>query len=309
MSFMRLDHILQRGKRCLSYEFFPPKSDRAWYTLEDTITQLAGLGPDFVSVTYGAGGSTRAKTREVIEHIQRNSPLTAMAHLTCVGATVAEIRGLLDEYHHAGIENILALRGDPPRDQGAFTVTPGGCAHSNELLQVVAADGRFASVGAAYPEGHPDSPSREEDWGHLLEKFDNGACAAITQCIFDSKDYCELLQWVEHRRKGSTIIPGILTVVDYPAIERFSSFCGATIPQALKELMEPLQERPSAARAAGIAYTIHLCRELLDLGAPGIHIYALNRSTAAAEITTALRDSGHLPQPYTETELRRGPLS
>ena len=132
---MRLDQILTRSSPCLSYEFFPPKSDRAWYTLEDTITQLAPLGPDFVSVTYGAGGSTRAKTREVIEHIQSASSLTAMAHLTCVGSTIGEIRELLDEYHAAGIENILALRGDPPRGQGQFTVTPGGCANSNELLQ------------------------------------------------------------------------------------------------------------------------------------------------------------------------------
>ena len=189
---MRLDHLFQHNKRTLSFEFFPPKTDRAWYTLEDTIDQLSGLGPDFVSVTYGAGGSTRAKTREIIEHIQGSTALTAMAHLTCVGATKQEIADLLDEYAEAGIENILALRGDPPKGSSGFTVTPGGCAYSTELIELVQADGRFAIVGAAYPEGHPEAANREADWQRLGQKFDLGACAAITQCIFECADYLDL---------------------------------------------------------------------------------------------------------------------
>ena len=294
---MRLDDLFSKQERTLSFEFFPPKTDRAWYTLEDTIDQLSGLGPDFVSVTYGAGGSTRAKTREIIEHIQTSTGLTAMAHLTCVGTTRAEISELLEEYAAAGIENILALRGDPPKGTTDFTVTPGGCAYSTELIELVKNDGRFAIVGAAYPEGHPEAASREADWSRLKQKFDLGACAAITQCIFETADYHDLCSFSERTHPEHRILPGILPIVDFKAVKRFCSFCGAKIPQALSDLLEPLISNPAAMRAAGMAYTIQLCRDLIDGGAPGIHIYALNRSTAAAEIVTALRESGHLAQP------------
>ncbi|TVR44071.1 MAG: methylenetetrahydrofolate reductase [NAD(P)H] [Planctomycetota bacterium] len=294
---MRLDHLFARQPQTLSFEFFPPKTDRAWHTLEDTIDQLSGLGPDFVSVTYGAGGSTRARTREIIEHIQAQTPLTAMAHLTCVGATKDEIRALLDEYAGAGIANILALRGDPPRGSGGFTPTPGGCRYASELMELVAADGRFALVGAAYPEGHPEAADRFSDWKHLLHKFDAGACAAITQCVFVEDEYLELQRWASAQRPDARIIPGILPVTDFAAVKRFCSFCGAKIPDSMSALLEPLLDQPVAMRAAGIQFTIALCRRLLEAGAPGIHIYALNRSTATAEIVTSLRDSGHLSQP------------
>ena len=294
---MRLDHLFATNQRTLSFEFFPPKTDRAWYTLEDTIDQLSGLGPDFVSVTYGAGGSTRAKTREIVEHIQQSTGLTAMAHLTCVGATREEIRGLLDEYANAGIENILALRGDPPKGSTEFTVTPGGCSYATELIELVREDGRFAIVGAAYPEGHTEAANREEDWKRLGQKFDLGASAAITQCIFETANYQDLCAFSAQSHPQHRILPGILPIVDFKAVKRFCSFCGAKIPAALSDLLEPLIDKPAAMRAAGMAYTIQLCRDLLEQGAPGIHVYALNRSTAAAEIVTALRESGHLPLP------------
>lgn len=292
---MRLDALFARQPRTLSFEFFPPKTERGWHTLEDTIDQLVLLGPDFVSVTYGAGGSTREKTREIVQLIQAKTGVTAMAHLTCVNATKLELRALLDEYAAAGIQNILALRGDPPKGQPRFTPTDGGCAHASDLIDLVREQDRFAILCAAFPERHPEAPSREFDWLNLKLKFDKGACAAITQCFFDAAFYFEQVAFMEKvMGRPVRIIPGILPVVDWKALQRFCALCGASIPPALRERLEPLGEDRVAVRKAGIAYSIGLCRQLLEGGAPGLHIYALNRSTAAAEIVTALRLSGHL---------------
>lgn len=291
---MRLDQLFARKPRTLSFEFFPPKNERAWHTLEDAIDQLAPLGADFVSVTYGAGGSTRAKTREVVEHIQRSTGLTTMAHLTCVNATRAELQGLLDEYAGAGIQNLLALRGDPPQGQERFTPTDGGCAHATDLLELIHRDSRFAALCAAFPEGHPEAPDRTTDWLYLDHKFTLGACAAITQCFFEPRPYQELVAHLSRHGRKQRIIPGILPITDFKALERFCTRCGSTIPDQVRKLLAPLADDAVAVRKAGIAYTIGFCRELLVSGAPGLHLYALNRSTAAAEIVTALRQSGHL---------------
>lgn len=291
---MRLDQIFARKPRTLSFEFFPPKNERAWHTLEDAIDQLAPLGADFVSVTYGAGGSTRAKTREVVEHIQSRTGITTMAHLTCVNATRAELTGLLDEYAGAGIQNLLALRGDPPQGQERFTPTDGGCAHATDLLELIHADGRFAALCAAFPEGHPEAPDRNTDWLYLEHKFTVGACAAITQCFFEPQPYRDLVEHLARHGRKQRIIPGILPITDFKALERFCARCGSTIPAAVRALLAPLADDAVAVRKAGIAYTIGFCRALLESGAPGLHLYALNRSTAAAEIVTALRMSGHL---------------
>jgi methylenetetrahydrofolate reductase (NADPH) len=292
---MRLDALFARQPRTLSFEFFPPKTERGWHTLEDTIEQLVLLGPDFVSVTYGAGGSTREKTREIVQLIQARTGVTAMAHLTCVNATKAELRALLDEYAAAGIQNILALRGDPPKGQARFTPTDGGCEHASDLIDLVREQDRFAILCAAFPERHPEAPSREFDWLNLKLKFDKGACAAITQCFFDAALYFEHVAFMEKvMGRPVRIIPGILPVVDWQALQRFCALCGASIPPALREQLEPLGDDRVAIRKAGITYSIGLCRQLLEGGAPGLHIYALNRSTAAAEIVTALRLSGHL---------------
>ncbi|MBA3709506.1 MAG: methylenetetrahydrofolate reductase [Planctomycetes bacterium] len=292
---MRLDELFDARERTLSFEFFPPKNDRAWYTLEDTIDQLVQLGPDFISVTYGAGGGTRARTREVVEHIQAKTGVTAMAHLTCVNATKAELRALFDEYHGAGIQNLLALRGDPPKGEARFTPTDGGCAFATDLIDLIRTDGRFAIVCAAFPEGHPDNPSRSADWDWLTRKFEKGAVAAITQCFFDVAPYLELVDHLTQTTgRRQRIIPGILPITDFHALERFCARCGASIPDSVRALLAPLADDPLAVRQAGIAYTVGFCRALLAAGAPGLHIYALNRSTAAAEVVTALRLSGSL---------------
>jgi methylenetetrahydrofolate reductase (NADPH) len=292
---MKLDELFARQRQTLSFEFFPPKTDRGWFTLEDTIDQLVPLGPDFMSVTYGAGGSTRAKTREVVQLIQKDTGITAMAHLTCVNATKEELRGLLQEYQGAGIQNILALRGDPPKGQERFIPTDGGCAYAGDLIDLIRTEGSFAILCAAFPEKHPHSPSREADWLNLQRKLERGACAAITQCFFELTPYLELVAFMgKVLNKPVRIIPGILPIVDWGALQRFCGICEAAIPAGLRALMEPKAQDPVAQRKAGMGYTIELCRKLLENGAPGLHIYALNRSTAAAEIVTALRLSGHL---------------
>ena len=293
---MRLDELFARRTRTLSFEFFPPKSDRTWYTLEDTIDQLLPLGADFVSVTYGAGGSTRAKTREVVEHLQK-AGLTAMAHLTCVGATRDEIRGLLDEYAGAGIENLLALRGDPPKGQERFVPTDGGCAHAADLLRLIRDDGRFTTLCAAFPDRHPEAASREADWIHLAEKLTIGTAGAITQCFFTVPAYLDMLRHLRSTTgRSPRIIPGILPITDWHALERFCLRCGAPIPEELRTLLAPLADDKVAVRRAGMAWTVDFCQRLLAAGAPGLHLYCLNRSTAAAEIVTALRTLGSDPQ-------------
>ena len=287
---MRLDQLFATRGRTLSFEFFPPKSERSMFTLEDTIESLAQLGPDYVSVTYGAGGSTRSKTREIVEHIQAKTGITAMAHLTCVNATRQELQALLDEYAAAGIENLLALRGDPPKGQERFTPTDGGCAYAKDLIELIRADGRFATLCAAFPEKHPDASDREADWANLERKLAAGACGAITQCFFDVADYRAL----RARLPAARIIPGILPITDFHALVRFCERCGANVPDALHAQLAPLADDKLAVRRAGIAWTVDFCRELLAAGAPGIHLYCLNRSTAAAEVVTALRLNGDL---------------
>jgi len=292
---MRLDALFETKARTLSFEFFPPKNERGWHTLEDTIDQLVPLGPDFISVTYGAGGGTREKTREVIEHIARSTGVATMAHLTCVNATKAELRALFDEYAGHGIENLLALRGDPPKGEARFTPTDGGCEYASDLIDLIREDGRFAVLCAAFPEKHPDAISRESDLENLRRKFDLGAAAALTQCFFSADLYTHLTGDIARLRGvPSRIIPGILPVIDWGALVRFCNICQATIPTNLRALLEPVAENRVEMRKRGIAFTITLCRELLEAGAPGLHLYALNRSTAVAEIVTALRQSGHL---------------
>jgi methylenetetrahydrofolate reductase (NADPH) len=292
---MKLEELFARQDRTLSFEFFPPKTERGWFTLEDTIDQLVPLGPDFISVTYGAGGSNRARTHEVVQLIQKDTGVTAMAHLTCVNATKASLHGLLESYHSAGIENILALRGDPPKGEERFTPVDGGCAYAVDLIDLIRSQGSFSIVCAAFPEKHPQSPSREADWLNLQSKFEKGACAAITQCFFEVTPYLELAAFMRKAlNRPARIIPGILPIVDWGALQRFCKNCGAGIPSCLAEIMEPIAQDRVAQRKAGMRYTVELCRKLLENGAPGLHIFALNRSTAAAEIVTALRLSGHL---------------
>ena len=209
---MRLDKLVSARPRTLSIEFSPPRTPTGWTVMKSAIRQLADLGPDFMTVTYGAGGTTRDGTREAVGIIHEGANVPAMAHLTCVGSTRDDLRHLLDEYATAGIANLLALRGDPPAGAGPFRPLPGGFAHARDLIEFLVADGRFAVGCAAFPERHPEAQTREADWDNLIAKFRAGACLALTQMFFDAADYVALTRYLAARaRPGETfrVVPGI----------------------------------------------------------------------------------------------------
>ena len=294
---LRLDRILAARPLTLSFEYFPAKTPAAWTAWRGVASELASLAPDFCSVTYGAGGGTRGGTRQAVEQLQRELGCPAMAHLTCVGASRDELRRLFDEYHAAGIVNLLALRGDPPKGQQDWRPHPDGPRYAGELLELIARDGRYAAACAAFPEGHPEAASREQDWRHLMGKFDRGACVAITQGFFSAQPYRDLRGWLVAQGRGALrIVPGILPVQGWGWAKRFvERFSPATsLPEAMRLRLEPADGDEAAARRAGFAYTLDLCRELLAAGAPGLHIYTLNEAAFTRELVLALRAEGWL---------------
>lgn len=292
---LRLDRILATRSETLSFEYFPAKATAAWTAWRAVATELASLSPDFCSVTYGAGGGTRTGTRQAVEQVQRDLGCPAMAHLTCVGSSRDDLRRLFDEYHAAGIVNLLALRGDPPKGQQDWRPHPDGPRHASELLELIRTDGRFATACAAFPEGHPEAASREQDWQHLLGKFDRGACVAITQGFFSAQPYLDLRSWLTAQgRSALRIIPGVLPVQGWGWAKRFvERFSPATsLPPSLRSRLEPVDGDEATARRAGFAYTLDLCRELLKAGAPGLHIYTLNEAGFTRDLVGALRAEG-----------------
>ena len=264
-----------------SFEFFPPKSDEAARELEKTVSELQPLHPSFVSVTYGAGGSTRDRTRDVVIHIQQDAGITAMAHLTCIGHTRAQLVALLEEYRAAGIENILALAGDPPNDPA---LPLGDLAYASELIEVVREVGDFSIGVAAHPELHPRSDGdRVADRDHLAAKLDQ-ADFAITQFFFEADPYLQMVEELAERGSDKPVLPGIMPVTNAGQVKRFAELAGAEFPPALAARFEAVADDPAAVRALGVNVATELCAELLDHGVPGLHLYTLNRSTASREI-------------------------
>jgi methylenetetrahydrofolate reductase (NADH) len=286
---MRIDQILARGEPVFSFEFFPPKTPVGERNLEAALAELVKLEPAFVSVTYGAGGSTREKTIKIVKHISDRYGLEAMAHFTCVAATVPELRAALDEMRAAGIDNVLALRGDPPAGQETWTATEGGLEYSRELVELIAADYPFAIGAACFPETHIHATSPEEDLEHLAEKVDAGVDFLITNLFFDNDAYFAFLK--RARQAGITvpIIPGIMPITRVGQIQRMAKMSGASIPQELARELAARDEDEEAVRDFGVAYATLQCAELLAAGAPGIHFYTLNRSPATRAILSALR--------------------
>lgn len=280
--------LISSAHPSISFEFFPPKTPAGVETLWQAITDLEPLNPTFVSVTYGAGGSTRERTVEITGRIGRETPMRPVGHLTCVGATRDELDRVLDEYSAAGVSNVLVLRGDPPAGPGAqWTPTDGGFDYASELVAFTADKGNHCIGVAAFPDPHPASGSAEVDAEVLKAKQDAGAQFAITQFFFRSKSYFELVQRASDVGVTIPIIPGIMPVTNLAQIERFAQLSGADFPADLRaEFDEVDQDR---VRELGIAHATDLCRELLDGGAPGLHFYTLNRSSATREI---FRDLG-----------------
>ena len=278
----------------VSFEFFPPKTPEAEARLYDTVARLAPLRPTFVSVTYGAGGTTRRLTRDIVVRIKNEIGLEAMAHLTCLGHTALELAEIIDSLTAAGIENVLALRGDPPKGETTFTPTAGGFAHGAELARFIRSRWDVCIVGAAYPEKHLEAPDLETDLRHLKEKVDSGAQVLITQLFFEASTYFEFVERARAAGIGVPIVPGIMPITNVSQIERFTKMCGATIPASLRDLLAGVRDDEAAVTAIGIEWARDQCRALLEGGAPGLHFYTLNRHHSAQEILGLLRSEGRV---------------
>lgn len=290
--------ILRSGRRSFSFEFFPPKTDEGEDALWRTIGTLTDLRPTFVSVTYGAGGTTRDRTVRITGRIAAETGLLPVGHLTCVGHSVAELRAVLAAYAAAGIHNVLALRGDPPGDpRGAWTAHPDGLDHAEQLVRLVRETGDFCVGVAAFPEGHPDAPDLEADAAVLAAKFAAGAEYAITQFFFDADDYFRLRDRVARHTRGTAdapIIPGVMPVTNVGQIERFAQLSGAAFPARLAERLQAVAEDPAAVRAIGVEVATALAERLLEGGAPGLHFITLNRSRSTREVYRRLECAGRI---------------
>lgn len=289
---MRISSFYQTGRPAISFEFFPPKTPEGEQKLYASVAELKELKPSFVSVTYGAMGNTQANTLRVVTEIQNRIGIETAAHLTCVAHSRDEIAGILGKLAEAHIENIVALRGDPPQGETEFRPAPDGFRYASELVSFIRSHrvyGRaFDLVVAGYPEGHPECRDLEKDLEHLKIKVDSGADVINTQLFFDNRDY---FRFVERARKAGIripIVPGIMPVTYGPQIEKFSRMCGAKIPLEIREAIEKFGDDQSSILRFGIDYAIRQCRELLAEGAPGLHFYTLNQSCATREIYTHL---------------------
>jgi methylenetetrahydrofolate reductase (NADPH) len=281
--------LLVSGRRSYSFEFFPPKTDEGERLLWDAIRRLEPLRPTFVSVTYGAGGSTRDRTVRITERIATDTTLTPVGHLTCVGSSRAELRTVIGSYAAAGVRNVLALRGDPPQGpQAAWEPHPEGLSHADELVRMVRELGDFCVGVAAFPEGHPEAPDLETDAKFLALKAAAGADFAITQFFFDADDYFRLVERAASYGCTIPIVPGIMPVTNVRQIQRFAELSGAAFPEDLARRLLAVEDDPEAVRRIGVEVASALCERLLAGGAPGLHFYTLNRSTATLEIYQAL---------------------
>jgi methylenetetrahydrofolate reductase (NADPH) len=286
---MRIDQILANGRPAFSFEFFPPKTETGEHNLYTALSELRPLEPSFVSVTYGAGGSTREKTIEIVKRIREEWGLEAMAHFTCVGATVPQLVATLDEMEQAGIDNVLALRGDPPAGQEFWTKTEGGLEFSRELVELISDGYPFAIGAACFPETHIHAESPEADLAYLAKKVAAGVDFLITQLFFDNALYFDFVARARASGIEVPIIPGIMPITHAGQVQRMASMCGSSIPEGLRRELEARDDAPEAMLDFGVAYATLQCAELLAGGAPGIHFYTLNRSPATRAILSALK--------------------
>ena len=287
---MRIDEIIaSKGEPTFSFEFFPPKTEEGERNLRQTLEDLRTFDPDFVSVTYGAGGSTRDKTVELTKWIKQEVGIEAMAHLSCVGTTREELLTILDGIRAAGIDNVLALRGDPPRGETEWTPHPGGLHYSTELAALISGSYPFSVGAACFPEVHPEAPDLAHDLRFLKDKLASGATFLITQLFFDNELYFHFVEEARTVGVDAPIIPGIMPITDLKQIKTITGMCGATIPEPLLEALERRTGDPDAVLQLGVSYATLQCAELLARGAPGVHFYTLNRLPATRAIVSALQ--------------------
>jgi len=286
---MKIASLFGSGRPVISFEFFPPKTEEGVETLYKTAGELRSCRPSFVSVTYGAGGSTRDRTIELVTRIQRDLGLTTMAHLTCVGSTRAEIKEVLKRLIGGGVQNVLALRGDPPKGETEFKPVPGGFAYASELVKFIRDEGFDVCVGAAcYPEGHVETRDLEQDLQHLVAKVHNGVDFLVSQLFFDNEDYRAFVRRARSAGIDVPIVPGLMPVTNVAQTQRFTQMCGSRIPQELLRRLRIVESDASAVVATGVHWCAEQARQLLAGGAPGLHFYTLNKSSATLAVHAAL---------------------
>lgn len=287
---MRIADLYARRQPVISFEFFPPKTDAGFRALFRTIEDLKQLDPGFVSVTMGAGGSTRGKTVDLVIRIQRELGITTMAHLPCVGFERAEIRDILGQLEDGGVDNVLALGGDPPRDTDDFQPPVDGFTYASELTAFVRAESQLSIGGACYPEVHPRAASAEEDLRHLVTKVQSGSDFLITQLFFENAKYFDFVE--RARAAGITlpIVPGIMPIATAAGVRRMLDLGGGELPAELDAELARVGEDDEATRQLGVRWATEQCRELIDRGVPGIHFYTLNKSPSTREIFANLSD-------------------
>lgn len=286
-----IPRLLAEAGTSYSFEFFPPKDDVGERTLWEAIRHLERVRPTFVSVTYGAGGSTRDRTVRLTSRIARETTLTPMAHLTCVGSTVAELRQVVGEYASTGVRNVLALRGDPPGGPGTpWTPQSDGLNHADELVALVRSLGTFTVGVAAFPDRHPESSSFDQDADVLVRKADAGAGFAVTQFVFDPDSYVRLRDRVVARGRDLPIIPGLMPVTSFAQVRRMAELSGTPLPAVVVSRLEAVADEPAAIHEVGVQIATELAQRLLAEGAPGLHFYTMNKSLATLEVFANLKD-------------------
>lgn len=281
---------LYRDKSCvLSYELFPPKTDVDFAALSENLTRLLAFSPDFITCTYGAGGSAREKTLSTLELVRKLTDVPLASHLTCVGATADDIRAYLGEVSNLGIEFIVAIRGDAPQGEASFTPIAGGFSHASELVTLIRAKfPQFDVVVGGYPETHPEAASADEDLDHLKKKVDCGADVVVTQLFFDNADFYRFRDRCAAGGIDVPIVPGIMPVTSFPQIKRISTLCGAKLPKTLAADLERCADDTDSAHRVGIEHATKQTKDLTANGVPGLHFYVLNKSRATASVLTAL---------------------
>ena len=287
---MKIKAILENVRPSFSFEFFPPKDSDGFEKLFTTIGQLKSCQPTYVSVTFGAGGSTRAQTIDLVGRIKNEIGLESMAHLTCVGSSQEELRSILDTLQAKGIQNILALRGDPPQGQDKFEKPENGFEYANELVAFIRKNYDFCIGVAGYPEGHVECPDKKKDLENLKRKVDAGADFIVTQLFFDNRVYFDFVERARAIGIKIPIIPGIMPILNVKQTQRFTKMCGSSIPEALMKRLEASQDEPETVRKIGIEHATLQCEQLLQEEAPGIHFYTLNRSNATLKILQSLQN-------------------
>lgn len=285
---MKIKEIFIKKNKGISLEFFPPKSAAGKDSFMKVVNELKQHDPLYVSVTYGAGGSTQDRTSNTLKWIKQESELTVMSHLTCIGASETSMDDLLKDYMANDIDNVLALRGDPPKDVKDFDLTAGEFKYAKDLVGFVKKYGYFSTAVAVYPEGHIESPTIEKDMEYTKQKVDAGADFGITQMFFDNRYYYEFMERAKKTGINIPILPGIMPVSDLNKIREFASFCKTTIPAALEDKMAPYLDNPEAMKKAGIEYAVNQCEDLLKNGVKYLHFYTMNKSEAVSSIINAL---------------------